>query len=140
MDEGGIALGDLPVRGVFTVTFDVLLDSPLPVTIDRVRNVAIVRANGEERKPEVETPIDFDPSLNIIKTTNGEDANTPPGPIVRAGDSGDMDLQCFQHGCGEHDFVDRDRQSSRGDATASFLVTVARLGSLKRTRAASIAP
>jgi uncharacterized repeat protein (TIGR01451 family) len=85
LDEGGIALGDLPVNGIFTVTFAVLLDNPLPPTIDRVRNVAIVRANGEERKPEVETPIDFDPSLNILKATNGVDANTPPGVLVRAG-------------------------------------------------------
>jgi uncharacterized repeat protein (TIGR01451 family) len=85
LDEGGIALGNLPVRGVFTVTFEVRLDNPLPAGIDRVRNVAVVRANGEERRPEVETPIDFDPSLNIIKATNGVDANTPPGVLVRAG-------------------------------------------------------
>ena len=85
LDEGGIALGDLPVRGVFTVTFAVLLDNPLPTDIDRVRNVAVVRANGEERKPEVETPVDFDPSLNVIKATNGVDANSAPGVLVRAG-------------------------------------------------------
>ena len=87
LDEGGIALGDMPVLGVFTVTFEVLLDSPLPADIDRVRNVAIVRANGEERKPEVETPVDFDPALAIVKRTNGDDANGAPGLLVRAGEA-----------------------------------------------------
>lgn len=85
LDEGGLALGNLPVRGIFTVTFAVRLDNPLPGNIDRVRNIAIVRANGEERKPEVETPVDFDPSLNIIKATNGVDANAAPGVLLRAG-------------------------------------------------------
>lgn len=86
LDEGGIALGNLPVKGVFTVTFTVLLDNPLPTEVDRVRNVAVVRANGEERKPEVETPVDRSPRLNILKATNGVDANTAPGVLVRAGD------------------------------------------------------
>ena len=87
LDEGGIALGDMPVLGVFTVTFDVVLDNPLPAGIDRVQNVAIVRANDEERKPEVETPVDFDPALAIVKLTNGDDANSAPGLLVRAGDA-----------------------------------------------------
>jgi uncharacterized repeat protein (TIGR01451 family) len=87
LDEGGIALGDLPVGGVFTVTFAALLDDPLPSGIDRVRNVAVVRASGEERQPEVETPVDFDPELDILKATNGQDANAAPGLFVRAGDA-----------------------------------------------------
>jgi uncharacterized repeat protein (TIGR01451 family) len=86
LDEGGIALGELPVRGLFTVTFAVLLDNPLPLDIDRVRNVAVVRAGDEERRPEVETPVDFDPTLEILKLTNGEDANSAPGPQVRPGE------------------------------------------------------
>ncbi|MCC6458390.1 MAG: DUF11 domain-containing protein [Caldilineaceae bacterium] len=72
LDEGGIALGDLPVNGLFTVTFAVLLDNPLPSDIDRIRNVAIVRAEGEERRPEVETPIDLNPlpAIDLVKTVS----------------------------------------------------------------------
>lgn len=87
LDEGGITLSELPVRGLFTVTFAVLLDNPLPSDIDRIRNVAVVRANDEERKPEVETPIDFDPTLDIVKATNGDDANTAPGLLIHAGEA-----------------------------------------------------
>jgi uncharacterized repeat protein (TIGR01451 family) len=86
LDEGGIPLGDLPVLGVFTVSFSVEVVSPLPSGVDRVRNVAVVRAQGEERRPEVETPLDLDAALNIVKTTNGVDANNPPGVYVRVGD------------------------------------------------------
>jgi uncharacterized repeat protein (TIGR01451 family) len=85
LDEGGIPLGTLPSNGLFTVTFDVRIVSPLPAGVDRVRNVAVVRAGDEQREPEVETPVDFDPVVTVIKAVNGDDADTPPGPQVRAG-------------------------------------------------------
>lgn len=83
LDEGGIGLGDLPVQGLFTVSFRVVVDDPFPVGVDRVRNVAIVSAGGETVRPEVETPIDLDPALSIQKSTNDVDADDPPGPYVR---------------------------------------------------------
>ncbi len=86
LDEGGINLGTLPVQGVFTVTFDALIDNPLPPAVTRVRNVAIVTANDEEKQAEVETPIDLDPVLTIEKATNGDDADTPTGPEIQVGD------------------------------------------------------
>ena len=86
LDEGGFALGTLPTTGVFTVTFDVVIDDPLPSDVDRVRNVAIVRAGDEQREPEAETPIDFDPIVTVAKQVNGDDANVPPGPSIHYGD------------------------------------------------------
>src|SRR5690606_38670536 len=55
--------------------------------VDRIRNVAVVSSGGETERPEVETPIDLDPQLVIEKTTNGVDADAPPGLLVRAGAS-----------------------------------------------------
>ncbi len=87
LDERGVDLGLLPVRGVFTVTFQVTVDKAFPAALDRVRNVAIVTALGESTKPEVETHIYLHPSIVINKTTNGADADQPPGPLVRAGNA-----------------------------------------------------
>ena len=86
LDEGGIALGTLPVRGVFTVTFDVRIDPVLPEDVDRVRNVAVVKAGDETRTPEVETPLDRDPALDIAKATNGVESDSPPGVLLRVGE------------------------------------------------------
>ncbi len=86
LDEGGVSLGTLPTNGVYTVTFDVVIDNPVPTGVDRVRNVAIVRAGDEQREPEAETPIDRDPTVSVVKAVNGDDANVPPGPTLRAGD------------------------------------------------------
>lgn len=86
LDGSGVNLGTLPVNGLFTVTFQALLDTDWPLDVDRVRNTAIVTANDEEKQATVETPIDLDPVLTIEKATNGQDADTPTGPYIRVGD------------------------------------------------------
>ncbi len=86
LDDNGVNLGTIGVNSVFTVTFQALLANPWPNGIDRVRNVAIVTANDEEKEAEVTTPIDLDPQLTIKKSTNGQDADTATGPLVHVGD------------------------------------------------------
>lgn len=86
LDEGGITLGSLAVGAVITVSFDVVIDLDIPEEVDRVRNVAIVRLGDEETRPEVETPLDGPPVLVLQKTTNGVDADEPPGVMLLAGE------------------------------------------------------
>ncbi len=86
LDGNGVNLGTLPVNGLFTVTFQVLLDQDWPVGVDRVRNTAVVNANNEEKRATIETPVDLDPVLTLEKSTNGVDADTPTGPYLRVGD------------------------------------------------------
>ena len=86
LDGIGINLGTLPVNGLFTVTFQALMDNPWPLNVDRVINTAIVNANDEEKQATVETPVDLDPVLTIEKATNGQDADSPTGPYIRASD------------------------------------------------------
>lgn len=86
LDGSGINLGRLEVNGVFTVTFQAQLITPWPTGVTQVRNVAIATANGETKEAEVFTPIDLDPQLTIKKATNGQDADTPTGPLVHVGD------------------------------------------------------
>jgi len=85
LDEGGVNLGAMLVRGVLTVTFDVRIDQPLEPTVDRVRNVALVTVGGDQLAPEVETEIMLEAGLTLAKRTNGEDADAPPGPILAVG-------------------------------------------------------
>jgi uncharacterized repeat protein (TIGR01451 family) len=70
LDEGGIDLGPMPIAGVFTVTFDVALDDPLPDNVDRIVNVAFVTVGGETDRPEVETPVDRDPGIALTKSAS----------------------------------------------------------------------
>ena len=86
LDGSGVNLGRLEVNGVFTVTFQAQLITPWPTGVTQVRNVAIATANGETKEAEVITPIDLDPQLTIEKATNGQDADTPTGPLVHVGD------------------------------------------------------
>ncbi|HHY55458.1 MAG TPA: DUF11 domain-containing protein [Chloroflexi bacterium] len=85
LDAGGVNLGALPVRGVFTVTFDVRVDRPLSPTVDRVHNLAYVTIDEDQRTPEVETEIVQRAAVALVKRTNGEDAAAPPGPILAVG-------------------------------------------------------
>jgi len=86
LDGSGVNLGTIGVNAVFTVTFQARLANPWPDGITTVRNVAIVTANDEEKQAEVTTPIDLDPVLTIEKATNGQDADTPIGPLVHVGE------------------------------------------------------
>jgi len=86
LDDSGVNLGTLPVNGLFTVTFQALMDSPWPLGVDRVRNRAVVNANDEEKEATVETPVDLDPVLTIEKATNDQDADVATGPYLRVGD------------------------------------------------------
>lgn len=85
LDEGGVSLGALPVRGVFTVTFDVSVDRPLAPETDRVHNLAYVTIDEDQRTPEVETEIVQRAAVALVKATNGADADAPPGPILAGG-------------------------------------------------------
>jgi uncharacterized repeat protein (TIGR01451 family) len=85
LDEGGVNLGALPVRGVFTVTFDVRVARPLAPDVDRVHNIAYITIGEDQRAPEVETEIVQRATVALVKHTNGEDADAPPGPILAAG-------------------------------------------------------
>ena len=85
LDEGGIDLPGLPVLGVYTVTFGVRVNFPLPPDLDRVRNVAFVQVGEDTQQPEVETPVDLDAGIAITKYTNGDNADMPPGPVLAVG-------------------------------------------------------
>lgn len=87
LDGGGINVGTVAATDVFTVSFRVRVDNPLPVGVDRIVNQAKVLALGEERTPTVVVPLDLDPALTLNKSTQGEDADTPTGPLIRAGET-----------------------------------------------------
>jgi len=83
LDEDGALLGDLPVNGVFTVTFQAMIDDPYLGETGRVKNTGFVTALGETVTVEAETPLNV---LALEKATNGFDADNPPGPILIPGD------------------------------------------------------
>ncbi|MEZ4638656.1 MAG: hypothetical protein R2856_27465 [Caldilineaceae bacterium] len=86
LDDGGVTVNDIPVRGVFTIRFRVVVNSDIPVTIPSIQNTATVFVGRESARPTVETPIDRDPAIQIEKSTLGQDADSPTGPLVRVGD------------------------------------------------------
>ncbi|MBI1293940.1 hypothetical protein GC175_03140 [bacterium] len=86
LDDGGVTLTDLPVRGLFTIRFRVVVDNPFPPTVPSIENTATVFVGRESARPTVETPIDRDPAIVIEKSTLGIDADVPPGPLVRPND------------------------------------------------------
>ena len=85
LDEGGIDLPGLDVRGSYTIVFDVRVNFPLPPDLDRVHNVAFVQVGEDTLQPEAETPIDLDAAVALTKYTNGERAVVPPGPEIDLG-------------------------------------------------------
>ncbi|MBX3053118.1 MAG: carboxypeptidase regulatory-like domain-containing protein [Caldilineaceae bacterium] len=85
LDEGGVNIGTIAATNVFTVSFHVKLDNVVPPPVDRIINQATVTALGENRTPSVVTPVDRDPALTLEKSTQGQDADTPTGPLIRAG-------------------------------------------------------
>lgn len=70
LDEGGVDLGPMPIGGVFTVTFGVRLDAPLPPSLDEIINRATVTVGDESATPEVSTPVDRDPAIGLDKTAS----------------------------------------------------------------------
>lgn len=68
LDDGGVDLGPMSIGAVFTVTFGVRLDNPLPPDVTRILNRATVVVGGETAHPEVPTPVDRDPAINLVKT------------------------------------------------------------------------
>ncbi|MBK8050932.1 MAG: DUF11 domain-containing protein [Anaerolineales bacterium] len=85
LDRGGVTLPGMPVLGVYTVTFTVLVNFPLPVELERIQNVATVRVGDDTQFPAVDTPVDLDGAVVIKKATNGFDADTMTGPILDVG-------------------------------------------------------
>jgi len=83
LDEGGTNLGTLPVNGVFTVTFQMTVDDPLPPGVERVVNQATVSAVGEEVNPGTQTPVAATPVLEAEKDDAlfvDADGNGVPSP------------------------------------------------------------
>ena len=68
LDEGGVNLGALPAKRSFSITFQVTVDSFLPADVDTIVNQAVINTVDEELKPEVETLLNFEPAIELIKT------------------------------------------------------------------------
>jgi uncharacterized repeat protein (TIGR01451 family) len=57
LDEEGASLGTLPVGAVFTISFLVVVDNPLPPDVRTVVNRALVRSDRERIEAEAVTPL-----------------------------------------------------------------------------------
>ncbi len=68
LDEGGADLGAIPVGAVFTVTFLVVVDDPLPPGVREVVNRAVVYSPGAETQVEVTLPLGLAASLDVRKS------------------------------------------------------------------------
>lgn len=77
LDEDGLILGDLPVRGEVIISFEVMIDRPLAKGVETIFNQAIVSALGQESVPEVSIEVIALPDLVIEK--GDDDALAIPG-------------------------------------------------------------
>lgn len=67
LNDEPVMLGDLGVGEQFIVSFQVVVDFPFPEAISSVSNQAIVRALGQEARPEVDVPVEQSIDLLIDK-------------------------------------------------------------------------
>jgi uncharacterized repeat protein (TIGR01451 family) len=68
LDEGGVNLGTLPAKDSFSITFQVTIDDFPPAGVDTIVNQAVIKTVDEELKPKVETVLNFEPAIELIKT------------------------------------------------------------------------
>jgi uncharacterized repeat protein (TIGR01451 family) len=88
--ESGVLLSpNLLVKGEFTVTFDVQIDAfaDLDPGRDEIVNTGVVSALDKEVPLKDRTPLYFDAGIDIEKSTNGLDADSPTGPDLIVGQS-----------------------------------------------------
>jgi len=81
LDEGGATLGTIPPGGVFTVTFLVVVDDPLPPGVDTVVNVAVVRSPGTEEEVEATLKLHLAAALSLRKTAEVHGAGVGTGTV-----------------------------------------------------------
>jgi uncharacterized repeat protein (TIGR01451 family) len=84
LDEGGAILGTIPVGKTYTVTFEARIDAFKDLDPGRIAivNNGTVNALGETKPISDTTPLYFFTNIDIEKFTNGEDADTPTGPVL----------------------------------------------------------
>ncbi len=71
LDEGGLLVGDLPISGMVTLTFEALIDDPYIGTESSVRNVAYGVTQSDTITGEVETPI-YLTGIDLVKTPSDD--------------------------------------------------------------------
>ena len=101
VEMDGFNVGDVNMNGLLDETETWLYEANRPATRGQYTNIGMVMADDSLG----ETVMDVDPSnyfgvdpnplpaIRIEKSTNGEDADTPTGPIVREGDLIDFSYQ-----------------------------------------------
>ena len=80
LDEGGLDLGALLLGQVVVITFDVTVDSPLPVGVESLSNVVEVRAGTEVESDTDDIPVG-DPELLITKVSDAA-GDVLPGQTI----------------------------------------------------------
>lgn len=104
LDEGGLTIPSLPAGETAVIRFQAQvnrLDDPEPIIVgddadgdclldgDASRtalvNTVIITALGFVEEDDALTCVSFAPSIDIEKATNGQDADTPTGPMIPVG-------------------------------------------------------
>ena len=88
LDEGGLALPDVPATGQLEVTFQVTVNSTADVCGEStIVNSADVDGSGQQFTVTATSSVHCNPDIHIEKATNGSDADSPPGPSIVEGDA-----------------------------------------------------
>ena len=83
LDEGGIALPPVPPGGQITVEFLVLTaDSANACGQETIINQAVVTGDDDPIIAVANGSVYCNPDIDIEKSTNGADADTPTGPLI----------------------------------------------------------